>query len=337
MPQRIPGQGLLRGGGGIQTIQATGDGILTAMELTENRTVAAGQVVASISNVTQEQNTEAVRQRYLQAEQALAQTRASESGTIADLEAQRHDVEAQLKTVRDRRPAIAKLVDSRDLPEKDLIAIDNEIARHQSRITDFNIQITERRGRIRGAETEFNNAKIEYDRLTKTEEISTQVTSTISGRIVDVLKRSGDRVALGEVIAEVETEAQGQALEVVAFVPVSFGQVVAPGHPVQVTVAGIKREESGFLKGQVVWVSPGPVGSDQVAAITKDVENASASYQLRIAPQEDPTTISGYAWSTGKGPPQQIGGGVQVQIAVEVGERTPISLLIPYLRGMFGG
>ena len=336
MPERIPGEGQLRGGGGIQTIQAAGDGILTALDLRENSVVAPDQQVATITSVGMEQDSEAARLKWMEAERLAAETRSSQQGTIADLRAQQADLRNQLKQQQDRRATTEPLVTAGDLPGIRLIEIDREIERLTSRINEFNIQITERESSIRSAESQARQAKIAYDQTTGTSEAVEQVRSTIAGRVIRVAKRQGDRVSRGEVLAEVETEAKSQALEVVAFVPASFGRRIAVGHPVQVTVAGIKREESGFLKGTVTFFSDAPVGPDRVAAITKESKGAGPSYEVRVAPTEDPATVSGYAWSTGKGPPQQISGGVQVQVAVEVGERTPISLLIPYLRGLFG-
>jgi HlyD family secretion protein len=336
MPERIPGEGQLRGGGGIQTIQAAGDGILTSLDLVENRTVAPDQLVATITSVGMEQDSEAARLKWMEAERLAAETRSAEAGTIADLQAQQRDLEGQLKQQQDRRATIKPAVDRGDLPGLRLIEIDREIERLRSRITEFTIQITGRQASIRSAESQARQAKIAYDQRTTTSAAVEQVTSTIAGRVVRVMKQQGDRVTRGDVLAEVETEAKGQALEVVAFVPASFGRKIAVGHPVQVTVAGIKREESGFLKGTVTFFSDAPVGPDRVSQITKESKGGGPSYEVRVAPTEDPATISRYAWSTGKGPPQQISGGVLVQIAVEVGERTPISLLLPYLRGLFG-
>ena len=163
-----------------------------------------------------------------------------------------------------------------------------------------------------------------------------QLKSAISGRVTHVYRQAGDRVTKGEVLADVEVASKTSGLEVVAFVPASFGQRVAVGHAVQITVAGVRREEAGFLKGTVTFVSDALVSADRVAALTKEKTTEGASYELRIAPTPDPGTISGYAWSTGKGPPQTFTGAVPVTIAVEVGERTPIRQFVPWLRGLFG-
>ena len=162
-----------------------------------------------------------------------------------------------------------------------------------------------------------------------------QLQSAISGRVTHVYRQAGDRVTKGEVLADVEVASKTSGLEVVAFVP--------PARPARrrgpcgpITVAGVRREEAGFLKGTVTFVSDALVSADRVAALTKEKTTEGASYELRITPTPDPGTISGYAWSTGKGPPQTFTGAVPVTIAVEVGERTPIRQFVPWLRGLFG-
>jgi HlyD family secretion protein len=164
----------------------------------------------------------------------------------------------------------------------------------------------------------------------------TQVTSPTTGRVTRVYKQQGDPVSMGELLVDVEVASKEQAMEIVAFVPASYGQRVKEADPVQVTVAGIRREDAGFLKGVVTFVSPALVPAERVAAITKETKQEGASYELKIAPVLDPSTISGYAWSTGKGPPQTFSGAVPVTIDVEVGSRTPMRQFLAFVMGLFG-
>jgi pyruvate/2-oxoglutarate dehydrogenase complex dihydrolipoamide acyltransferase (E2) component len=179
-------------------------------------------------------------------------------------------------------------------------------------------------------------ARIELQQTKNTTAETQELKSPIAGRVTRVYRQVGDPISRGEVLADVEVRSPTDALEVVAFVPASFGQRVAAGHAVQITVAGVRREEAGFLKGTVAYVSEALVSADRVTSVTKETAKEGASYELRIAPTPDPATISGYAWSTGKGPLQTFSGAVPVDIAVEVGERRPISQFVPFFRSLFG-
>lgn len=335
VPERIPGQGQLQAGG-TQQIQASGEGLLATLVVAENDTVAPDQQVATISAVGMAQGSAAAEARYQEARRQAAVTNATESGQISDLEAKKRVVEGQL---RDRRVEMAvkqPLVERGDLAGRVLDEIKTQVEALQSGLTDLNIQIAARRSAIAAAESMVKHAQIELQQAQNTVADVTQVKSAIAGRITHVYKQQGDHVSKGEVLADVEVASSGQALEIVAFVPASYGQRVSAGHPVQVTVAGVRREESGFLKGVVTSVSEALVAADRVASVTKEGKIEGASYELRIAPTPSPTTISGYEWSTGKGPPQKFTGAVPVTIAVEVGERTPVSQFLPFIRRVFG-
>ena len=336
IPERIPGEGQLQGGGGTQQIPAPGEGLLTTITVAENGRVSEGQLIATISAVGLQESTQAAEARYQETERQAMMIRTSESGQIAGLESKRVTYESQL---RERQAEFARkepLFKSGDLPGKELDAIRSQIDANKSAIAALNVEITTRQTLITNAESMVRQALIDLQQAKNTVANVTQVTSAITGRVTRVHRQQGDRVSKGEMLADVEVESTDQAMEIVAFVPASYGQKVKEGDSVQVTVAGIRREDSGFLKGVVTFVSPALVPAERVAAVTNEKKQEGASYELKIAPVVDPYTISGYAWSTGKGPPQKFSGAVPVQIAVEVGERTPMRQFLGFVMGLFG-
>jgi HlyD family secretion protein len=336
IPERIPGQGQLQGGGGTQQIQSSGEGLLTTITVAENTNVTEGQLIATISGVGLQQTTQAAQARYQEAQRQAMQIRATESGQIVDLESKRRTFEGQL---RDRQAELARkepLVKSGDLPGKELESIRSQIEFVKSSITDLNVQIASRQSQITNAESMVRQALIDLQQAQNTIAEVTQVRSATTGRVTRVYKQQGDPVSKGDVLVDVEVASAEQEMEIVAFVPASYGQRVKPDDPVQVTVAGIRREDAGFLKGVVTFVSPALVPAERVAAVTKEAKQEGASYELKIAPVLDSSTISGYAWSTGKGPPQKFSGAVPVTIDVEVGERTPMRQFLAFVMGLFG-
>jgi HlyD family secretion protein len=336
IPERIPGEGQLQGGGGTQQIVATGDGLLATITVAENGDVAADQLVGTITGVGLQQSTQAAEARYAEAQRQASHTRSTEQGQITSLEANLRTVEGQLNTRQQELSRKEPLVKSGDLPGKELQQIRSQMDSLQSQIAGIKVEIKQRQTTIGNAESFERQALIDLQQAQNTVAEVTQVRSPMSGRVTRVYRQQGDRVSKGEVLADVEVASANQAMEIVAFVSARFGQRVAAGHPVQVTVAGIRREDSGFLKGIVTFVSPALVSADRVTAVTKDAKEAGASYELKIAPVADPSTISGYAWSTGKGPPQKFSGAVPVSIQVEVGERTPLRQFLAFVSGMFG-
>ena len=134
---RIPGQGQLQAGGGTQQIVSAGDGLLTTLTLAENGSVAEGQLVATISSVGIEQNSNAAQARYDEAQRLAATTRSIESSQISDLEAQQRVVAGQ---VQDQKLALDKkqpFVDRGDLAPRELEPIRRQIEALESRSTDL--------------------------------------------------------------------------------------------------------------------------------------------------------------------------------------------------------
>ena len=50
----------------------------------------------------------------------------------------------------------------------------------------------------------------------------------------------------------------------------------------------------------------------------------------------DPNTVSGYKWSSSKGPETQISSGTTTVVRVKVEERAPITFVLPILRSTSG-
>ena len=118
--------------------------------------------------------------------------------------------------------------------------------------------------------------------------------------------------------------------------------------PVQVTPSLVKRERYGGIVGEVTKVSPFPVTVQDMATIignqnvaqniseTLTKAGAQAAVQVFANLERDDSTISGYQWSSSKGPPIEISSGTTTQVRVKVGEIAPIAYIIPILKTLTG-
>jgi HlyD family secretion protein len=113
--------------------------------------------------------------------------------------------------------------------------------------------------------------------------------------------------------------------------------------PTEISPTNVKREEYGFMLGQVRLVgelaaSPQYVQSTlRNEAMVKDMTGSGGSVtELRAILREDKATPSGYAWSTSTGPPFKIESGTIVNVNVIVDRKKPITLVMPFLRKTFG-
>jgi len=112
---------------------------------------------------------------------------------------------------------------------------------------------------------------------------------------------------------------------------------VHPGLEVQITPSTVKREKYGFVKGNVVSVAQFP---STEAALMRNFENESLVKsmlgngpvtEIRAVLIQDPSTPSGYRWSSGAGPHIRLSTGSLCNARVITNRQKPIELLLPFL------
>jgi HlyD family secretion protein len=71
-------------------------------------------------------------------------------------------------------------------------------------------------------------------------------------------------------------------------------------------------------------------------AVAKQMQASGAVTEVRAALIVDPSTPSGFKWSTSKGPPDRIEGATLANVAIIVDRKRPITLVMPFLRKTLG-
>ena len=89
LPERIDGQGLLTGEGGLRQIRASGTGRLSRLDLAVDQVVNVDQIVGEVSAVDMDETIRMSRTDYQTQLQAHQAALASERMTISNLEIQR--------------------------------------------------------------------------------------------------------------------------------------------------------------------------------------------------------------------------------------------------------
>ncbi len=338
MPDRIEGQGMLTGEGGLRQIRASGDGRLTRLALAVNQNVAPDQVVGEISAVNMDQTVIMAQTDYDTQLQAHQTALAAENMQISNLQIQRDRAQANVAkadaNLAQRRENLTAGIGTANQVRAAEAEVDGYTKERDT--YDQQIRNVREQGRMRLISLQSIQQRVSSTRATV--QAGAEIRSTVTGKVVSIAKQVGDLVTNGELIAEVESgNEEANTLEIVAFVSSQTGQRVQPGHPAQITVNGVPREEFGFLRGEVKSVSQYPESPAVIARVMGDQRISEASYRVIIAPTPDTSTPTGYAWSTGKGPNMQISGGTGISVAVEVDKRAPISMVLPIIRGAIGG
>jgi NHLM bacteriocin system secretion protein len=203
-----------------------------------------------------------------------------------------------------------------------------------------------------------------------------KIRADTAGHLADVMVKRGDALRPGQVIATlvpdsgVRTEivnpfGSAQVVEVLAarlqpmtpdtpvlsvelldeeihallYLPATVAAHVEPGMPVQVSPAGVKREEFGFILGRVRTVAQFPSTQQGMTAL---LENESLVQHFLAATRGTPVEVavellrdqtpSGLKWSTSSGPPDLVPSGTLSQADILLSEQRPVSLLLPLFR-----
>jgi HlyD family secretion protein len=142
--------------------------------------------------------------------------------------------------------------------------------------------------------------------------------------------------------ADVTSGAAEDPLWVVVFMDATAAKRVVPGMEIRVSPDSVERARYGSVIGSVTEVSDYPVTPLQADALLANASLAETFAHdgravmliARLAP--DPSTPTGYRWTTSGGPDAPLTAGTTVSATVTVERRRPITWLLPALRTLLG-
>ena len=215
----------------------------------------------------------------------------------------------------------------------------------------------ERRLKIKQLET-----KLELDRQKLTR--NSRITSRAYGRVAQVLTARGELVREGSPVLllhapkqELGTDDAGRAYDSIVFVPAGEGKKIGVNDPVEVSPATVKREEHGFIRGNVVAISELPATKLAMESALQHPELVDAflkryapgvllrvHVKLREGDVARDTSLgfprsrikNHFRWSASSGPEQPLKTGTMCQAAIVVERRRLISLILPWAKKLLG-
>lgn len=362
IPTEAQGEGILLRQGGVSDLVALGQGQVEEVRVAVGDEVQKGQVVATLRqdelsrqiqddrarlqdlrNELRDLERYAEEQRRLR-EQNLEQQRANLRRTIETLE---RDVEI----LHDRLEAEQGLLDEGLVTRQTLLATEQEVNTKRDQLAAARLEMDglelERleQDQLLDQQLETRQAEIR-DRLLGIGELearleeNARVVSPYDGRVLEIVVDRGDVVASGSTVLTMEVIAE--ELMAVLFVPADLGKRVEVGMEARVSPTTVQREEHGFLQGEVTWVSEFPSTSRGMlrllaneALVTRLMERG-PPIQVDVVLRRDPSTPSGYAWSSSAGPDLEISSGTLATGSVIVEKSRPVDLVIPQIRSSVG-
>lgn len=355
IPTEARGEGILLRQGGVSDLVAASSGQVEELLVTVGDTVARGQVVAKIRQEALLRKIDEARarrealqaeyrdlesyvekqrrlsRRNLELQQAnLQRSIATEQRQVALLEerlaVQKELLEDGLITHQALLSSEAELNKARDQLAAQKLELNGLDLEHLEATQALEQQLETRRGQLRDVELEIHE-------LTGNLEENANVVSSESGRVLELSVDAGDVVSPGSPILTMELSAE--ELMAVLYVPVSEGKKVRPGMPVQVMASNVRTEEHGFIRGRVRWVAAYPSTSRGMVRLLGNEELVSRlleegpPLQVNVDLIPDPSTPTGYAWSSSGGPDLEITSGTPASGAIIIDEQRPLAFLLP--------
>jgi len=183
-------------------------------------------------------------------------------------------------------------------------------------------------------------AEGELNALQKKMDLTTSIRSDFHGRVIEVLARQGQRVQEGQPI--VTCDRALTELEVEIFVPAAEGKKILPGMTIQVAPSTVQREEYGFMTGKVSSVDIFPISRDALLSWLKNDKLVDSVMQkgplLSVlgSLDRDPSTKSGFHWSSLKGAEVELTAGTMGTAEVVVSKQPPAALVLPAIKKWLG-
>jgi HlyD family secretion protein len=361
IPEKVYGQGMLLKTSGIFNVVTSSAGPVTAINVEVGDSIVSGQVVAWISQPQLLEKIEQTREKLKDLENQykiivrysrkdielqtdlIAQTR-------RDLRQENQDLKRQLqwqkKTLENQKELLKKGLITRQTLLETQAKIDsiaqqiNSNKNSLSETFDKELELkNQRQQQIINSQESIDIARSEMESLQNQLKLSGRVIAPYSGLVVAVMQDEGNTVNIGDPILRLELSGKTAGeLEAVIYVGAADGKKIEQGKQAQVSPSTVKQEEYGFMQGLVTSVGEFPASAQSMYRVLQDealVKTLSAGgppILTRVILIPDPYTVSGYRWSSPKGPPLKIQSGTLCTASITVSEQAPIALVIPLFK-----
>lgn len=366
-PVKVMSQGVMLEDGGLLDIRSSESGRLTALPLVPGTVVRSGDVVARIAQpeltrkvANARGRLEAAQNRYARLKSFFDESRGREQRADGErLETINETINLlteRLRLLEEKLASVRKLIASKALPSDRLIGVYIEVSDARERIATLEDEAasirlrrldreSERRIQLLDQRLAIEDLEREHLRLEALLDERGKVLSPYDGRVVEVKVNVGDVLASTTALATVAPHGVAGSGELygLLYIPPTEGKQVQPGMRVEIAPSTVRREEFGYLKGEVVSIAPLPASLEgmrrqlQNDQLVRQLSGSGAPFEARVRLEKDASTPSGYAWSSSRGPVLEINAGTLFEGRVIVRRIRLLSLLAPGLERFIGG
>lgn len=255
----------------------------------------------------------------------------------------------QLRAIADNKNSLANSgVITRDealQSESAITAVESEIASYEHELSNLPL-ILERLAlqnerSFSQRESEISQLEGRLASMASNLRATQLIHSVFSGEIIQISSPEGARLERGQRVALLDNGGDSK-LRIQGYVSLLSGKNISAGMPVQISPSSVKREEFGYLLGNVSAVAEYPEDASSIDQFLNDsnlsqqiTSSIRDPLQIDIALAEG-TDAQQYQWSTSKNPPQKLSVGTYAEFSVLTASKKPIELVIPYIREKLG-
>ena len=358
----VSGNGVLLEAGGVAAVPSLGDGQIDRVMVVPGQHVNAGMVVAVLRQQQPTDELRAAQASLADLERQLEETNSIQGRQVAydeasytrqraALEQVAANLERQAARLRKRqeteRPLLSKgLITSQQLAATDQELADVTAAQAQNAGQMSSLASERFRSTTSGTdeqlqlENQIDAARRRVQELEHRFETISEVRSLVSGDVTEVSVRPGMVVQTGAPVVRLQTGAGG--LYAAVYAPAEKAKQIKPGMQAQISPAGLKRDEYGFLRGVVTRVSEFPVSGDELMerlanqSVAQWLEAGGPVNEVDVALQPNSARPGTFLWSSPRGSSIPLSSGTMLSADVVVLEQHPVSLVIPYVRKKLG-
>jgi HlyD family secretion protein len=354
----VLGNGAIVRRGGVHNVLTTGAGMLADLTVQPGDHVTAGQLIAHVEQPAMVEKLALARRGLMEGE------RARSDAFEVNTEQSRLQIEAIHHKQQNGNQQVARLDEQIKLAEEQIRTSDGlykkglvtrrqtidarqQLAALQNERANILAEINQLQSDVYG----WEKKPAEQDVLLKEQVLELQarvaesekeleemsrVVSPYDGDVIELKAYSGERIETDTPVLSLQSSDNN--LEVVAYIPSLRAKEVRTGMDAEISPSIVKREEYGFMRGRVRDVGAFPTTK---AALMKNFENENLMSALtgegpvtevQIEMVRDPDTISGFRWSSSKGPPIELSSGMLCGLQIVTARQRPVVLLLPFVR-----
>lgn len=357
VPNRVHASGILIHSAGLADVVALASGQVTSVAVDVGDQVRPGEVIARIAQPELVAEIESLRAQIAELKLNLAKSRELSSQDVqlraTVTSSERIGLNGLIDAaLQEQRDLSQRLLTQQELLEKGLVTQDmvmitrRELRASENRVKQLRADL-ERTVSTTFSTKRANETTLQADQLRIQEserrlgvllerlQLQAEIVSSDSGRVVEVRSTVGDVLAPGTPILSLERSAEKGGLEALIYVDSRIGKRVHAGMKVNLAPSIVKRERHGVMLGEITRVEGFASTRRGMMRVLHNeslvdafmADTASAPIAIRAKLHEDPSTPSGYRWSSGRGPNLLLSSGTRLEAAITTSTQRPISLV----------